>query len=100
MRRKLFYIFIYTIVLLIVFNSLLKFQTEKESPEYKSYHNKHDKWIVVTSINEPTDQIKYLANIDQFQLLVVGDKKTNQSWHWKNAIFLSIENQDYRLQHF
>jgi hypothetical protein len=93
MKKKLFFIFLYAIILLTVINSLLKYQTEIESPKYRSNHNKHDKWIVVTSINAPTDQIKYLANIDQFQLLVVGDKKTNQSWHWKNVIFLNIENQ-------
>jgi len=100
MKKYIFYIFLSVILSLKILDSSLKYQTENESPKYKSNQNKHDEWIVITSINEPTDQIKYLANIDQFQLLVVGDKKTNQSWHWKNAIFLSIENQDYRLQHF
>ena len=53
-----------------------------------------EKWIVVTSINEPTEQIKFLANIDEFQLLVIGDRKTNMSWHWPNAIYLNIIEQE------
>ena len=53
-----------------------------------------EKWIIVTSVNEPTDQIKQLAAIKDFQLLVVGDKKTNQSWSYKNTIFLSLADQE------
>jgi hypothetical protein len=95
MKTKLFYIiFLYTIILLAIFNSLLKYRTKQEFPYSNSNQNRHDKWIVVTSINDPADQIKFLANIDQFQLLVVADKKTNQSWHWKNVIFLSLETQE------
>jgi hypothetical protein len=37
MRRKLFYICLYTIILLIiVIYYLQKYETEKESPKYKS----------------------------------------------------------------
>lgn len=54
---------------------------------------KNGKWIIVTSINEPTEQIKKLAAIDDFQLLVVGDKKTNQSWFFENTIFLNLQDQ-------
>jgi hypothetical protein len=52
-----------------------------------------DKWIVVTSINLPSDQIKKLANISTFQLLVVGDSKTSSDWYNENTIFLSVDNQ-------
>ncbi len=95
MKTKLFYIiFLYTIILLAIFNSLLKYRTKQEFPNSNSNQNRHDKWIVVTSINDPTDQIKFLANIDRFQLLIVADKKTNQSWHWTNVIFLSLETEE------
>ena len=67
-------------------------KTEKRKPK-KNYENK-DKWIVVTSIFEPTDQIKKLASLKNFQLLVVGDKKTNQNWKYENSIFLSIKEQE------
>ena len=51
------------------------------------------KWIVVTSINEPTLQIKNLARIKNFQLLVVGDKKSKNNWHCNNTIYLSLSKQ-------
>jgi len=54
---------------------------------------KHDKWIVLTSVDESTEQIKFLANIDQFQLLIVGNRQTNQNWTWKNVMFLNIKLQ-------
>ena len=52
------------------------------------------KWIVVTSINEPTFQIKNLANINKFQLLVIGDKKSKTAWNEKNAIHLNLSQQE------
>ncbi len=62
---------------------------------YKNVINQtKEKWIVVTSVNEPTEQIKFLANIDEFQLLVIGDRKTNMSWHWSNTIYLNIFEQE------
>ena len=51
------------------------------------------KWIVVTSINEPTPQIKRLASIQDFQLLVVGDNKTNKEWFCNDTIFLNLNYQ-------
>ena len=73
-----------------------------DNNEYQSLSNtkvkpktlvQKSKWIVVTSINMPTEQIKQLADIKDFQLLVIGDKKTKQTWSHKNAIFLSLEQQ-------
>jgi hypothetical protein len=58
----------------------------------KKVYNKQ-KWIIVTTINEPTEQIKKLANIDDYQLLVVGDTNTNQSWSYTNVIFLNVDQQ-------
>lgn len=40
----------------------------------------HDKWIVVTSIFKPSDDIQKLANIPGWKLVVVGDKKTPKDW--------------------
>lgn len=51
-------------------------------------------WIIVTSVNEPTEQIKKLAAIEEFQLLVVGDIKTNQNWTHANSVFLSVADQE------
>ena len=40
----------------------------------------HDRWIVVTSIFGPNDDIAKLAKIPGWRLLVVGDKKTPKDW--------------------
>ena len=43
---------------------------------------KHEKWIIVTSIQEPTDALKTLAQIPGWKMLVVGDAKTPVSWKY------------------
>ena len=95
--RKIFYAFTYKILFtLILITTLCKLVIYEKmnltNLEINKFKGKHqlDKWIVVTTINEPTEQVKFLSNIDQFQLLVVGDKKTNWSWNCQNAIFLNI----------
>ena len=67
-----------------------KSNSTKSIKETKSKAN----WIVVTSISEPTSQIKNLAKIKDFQLLVVGDTKTNKNWKYNNTIYLNIETQE------
>jgi hypothetical protein len=50
--------------------------------------------IVITTINYPTDAIKMIAqNYPQWNLVVVGDKKTPVDWHQHNATFLSADKQ-------
>jgi hypothetical protein len=58
------------------------------------------KFIVVTSIFEPTEAIKNLSQKEGYQLIVVGDEKTPANWQCDSAIYLSIERQetlDFRL---
>ncbi len=38
----------------------------------------HDKWIVVTTINYPTPALEKLAKLKDWQLDIVGDKKTHK----------------------
>jgi hypothetical protein len=53
----------------------------------------HDKWIVVTTINEPTDAVKKLAALSEWRVVVIGDTKTPPSWAWQNVVYLSIDAQ-------
>ena len=55
--------------------------------------NKHEKWIVVTTINYPTNALKKLASLNDWHLVVVADKKTPLDWHLDNCKFLSVEKQ-------
>ena len=43
-------------------------------------HEKHDKWIVITSINPPTEDVKKLAKISGWKVVMVGDTKSPKDW--------------------
>ena len=42
----------------------------------------HDKWIVLTTINSPTADVKKLAGIEGWKVVVVGDTKTPADWRY------------------
>ncbi|PIC25293.1 hypothetical protein B9Z55_018279 [Caenorhabditis nigoni] len=52
-----------------------------------------NKWIVVTSTNYPTDDVKRLATIPDWNLVVVADTKTPKDWNLDNVHFLSVDYQ-------
>ncbi len=52
-----------------------------------------EKWIVVTTINYPTPQLRKLAEIPGWHLVVVGDMKTPEDWHLENCEYLSPSRQ-------
>lgn len=54
---------------------------------------KHDKWIVITSINYPTEDVKKLAAIPGWKMVMVGDTKSPKDWSYPNVIFLDVEAQ-------
>jgi len=41
-----------------------------------------DKWIVVTTVQSPTDAVRTLAKQSGWKVVVVGDKKTPKSWRY------------------
>jgi hypothetical protein len=62
-----------------------------------------DKWIVVTTIQYPTEALRKVANIPGWKLVVVADKKTPKDWHLDDCEFLSVEKQlelDYEILKF
>ncbi|XP_067649693.1 uncharacterized protein [Haliotis asinina] len=52
-----------------------------------------DRWIVVTTIFNPTPDIKFMAEIPGWKVVVVGDTKTPKDWRHPNCVFLSLEDQ-------
>ncbi len=52
------------------------------------------KFIICTSINKPTLAIKKFDNMKDWQLVVVGDKKTPKNYKLKNGIYLSPKKQE------
>ena len=40
----------------------------------------HEQWIVVTTIQSPTAQMKKLARLKGWKMVVVGDLNTPEGW--------------------
>jgi hypothetical protein len=52
-----------------------------------------EKWIVVTTIQYPTEQLRKLNKMSDWHLVVVGDRKTPSDWYLENCIYLSPSKQ-------
>jgi hypothetical protein len=52
------------------------------------------KYIIITSIFEPTEAVIKFAQQPDYKLIVVGDKKTPKNWNASNVEFISIDQQD------
>jgi hypothetical protein len=51
------------------------------------------KYIVITSIFNPTEAIEAFSSLEDHHLIVVGDKKTPEGWNYKNTTYLSVKDQ-------
>jgi hypothetical protein len=49
--------------------------------------------VVITSIFQPTEAVIAFAGMKQFDLIVVGDKKTPASWAHPNTDYVSVDQQ-------
>jgi hypothetical protein len=58
-------------------------------------HQNIRKSIVITSIFHPSEAVKAFAEMEDYQLIVVGDKKTPENWHCSNVDFFSVDMQDH-----
>ncbi len=52
------------------------------------------RFIIITSIFEPTEAVKNFAAVSGWQLIVVGDRKTPSNWQMENVIYLGPEQQE------
>ncbi|MFZ4591369.1 MAG: STELLO glycosyltransferase family protein [Ignavibacteria bacterium] len=51
------------------------------------------KSIVITSIFNPTEAVVSFSRMNNYQLIVVGDKKTPLDWHADNVDYISVTQQ-------
>ncbi|KIH62902.1 hypothetical protein ANCDUO_06807 [Ancylostoma duodenale] len=61
------------------------------------------RWIVVTTVQHPTEGIKRLSQIPGWTLLVVGNAETPKNWSFEGVHYLSVEDQQelgYRVLDF
>jgi hypothetical protein len=54
----------------------------------------NNKYIIITSIFEPTEAVKEFAKMSDYELIVVGDKKSPAHYVCKNVTFLNVEQQN------
>jgi hypothetical protein len=50
-------------------------------------------FIAITSIFPPTEGIVKFSSLEDWQTIVVGDKKTPGDWKLENTIFISVNDQ-------
>lgn len=58
-------------------------------------------WVVITTINYPTQTVRTLAKAPGWKLVVVADKKTPRDWQLENVDILDLEKQktlDYKIK--
>jgi len=61
------------------------------------------KFIIITSIFYPTEAVIAFSKMQDYQLIVVGDKKTPADWFCKNVDYISVieqEELDFELAKF
>jgi hypothetical protein len=51
------------------------------------------KFIIITSIFQPTEAIQKFAQLKDYHLIVVGDYKSPKNWSCNNVIYLSVKEQ-------
>ena len=52
------------------------------------------KVIVTTTINHPTKAIDLFQSMDDWELVVIGDKKTPKDYQLRKGIYVSPEEQE------
>lgn len=62
--------------------------------------SKSNKWIVITSINEPSEAVKKYAAMDGWNLVVVGDVSTPKSWLTTDLKLTYISIDEQRKSHY
>ena len=51
------------------------------------------KFIIITSIFKPTKAVKIFSKLKDYDLIVIGDKKSPKFWNCKNTTYFSVEDQ-------
>ena len=52
----------------------------------------HKKFIIITSVFPPTEAVRAFSTNTNYQLIVVGDKKTPKDWNCQNTVFIPADD--------
>jgi len=70
-------------------------------PKLAAEEKRAKKWIVITSINAPTEQVEQWSTLHpEWRLVIVGDKKSPKEFNQANCIYIPWEEQEalgYRI---
>ncbi|MBL1293405.1 MAG: hypothetical protein COB61_005990 [Thiotrichales bacterium] len=58
------------------------------------------KFIVITSINPPTEAVREFAKWQGWTIVIVGDRKSPSEWHCGDVVYLSIDEQTKQFPEF
>ena len=73
----------------------------KENDYEKNKNRDCERWIVKTSIIDSTKNVKYLQDaLFEWCLVFVCDTKSSPNWRYKDAIFLSLQDQIYLTRRY
>ncbi|KAI9233604.1 MAG: hypothetical protein BYD32DRAFT_465177 [Podila humilis] len=50
-------------------------------------------WIVVTTINPPTDAMEILCNLEGWNVVVIADTKSPKEWSCGSCVYLGVDEQ-------
>ena len=53
----------------------------------------NNRFIIITSINPPTQAVRVFATWPGWTTVVVGDRKSTGDWSLEGVVYLSIEDQ-------
>lgn len=58
------------------------------------------KFIVITSINEPTEAVRHFSKWEGWTTVVVGDRKSPENWSCDGVVYLSLDEQRQQFPEF
>lgn len=71
----------------------IKFNQNPQALDWLSNAFQKKKCVIITTINEPTETIRKHISNSEYDVIIVGDLKTPDTYKNEDCIFLNVENQ-------
>ena len=77
----------------LAFAALLAVSHARALHRHDGAQQQHPNWVVITTINPPTQTVRTLAAAPGWRVVVVADNKTPKDWALENVDLLDVEMQ-------
>lgn len=97
MRRKTLHVNILTILVVLAIAPTVKgwrVLQMSQSTLAPANQKLQSNWVVITTINHPTQTVTTIAKAAGWKVVVVADKKTPKDWQVENVDILDLEKQE------